>query len=298
MLKNNKSILVTGGAGFIGSHLVDFLINRNYKVIVLDNFSYGKRKWVNKNAKIFKGDIIRLTDCIKACKNVHAVIHLAAMSRAGPSENAMQICIKNNVIGTQNILEAASKAKVKKLIYAGSATYYGNINKAAKEDFKSDFLSPYSLSKYLGEQLCLFYSKKKHLSCNILRFFNVYGPRQPTKGQYALVIGIFLNQIRRNLPITIFGNGNQKRDFIYIDDLIEAIYLVLNSKVKNQIFNIGYGKSTRILTLAKKLSKNIKFLKKRKNDAFFSQADISKISRFFNWKPNVSLDLGLKKLIK
>ena len=296
-MKKYKNILVTGGAGFIGSHLVNFLVLKNFNVTVLDNFSLGKRKWVNKKAKIIKGDIVNLKDCKKACKNIDIIFHFAAMSRAGPSLENMSFCIQQNVIGTENILKAAHFYKVKKLIYAGSATFYGNNTKIQKENFSGDFLNPYSLTKYLGEQLCLYYSNKKLLSCNILRFFNVYGQRQPLKGQYALVIGIFLNRMKKKLPLIIHGNGLQKRDFIYIDDVINACFKILSSDTSSNIFNVGFGKSVSILKLAKKISKNIKFISRRKGDSNFSQANISKIKKKLNWKPLININKGLNILI-
>jgi UDP-glucose 4-epimerase len=296
-MKKYKNILVTGGAGFIGSHLVNFLILKKFNVTVLDNFSLGEKKWINKNAKIIEGDIVNIKDCKKACKNIDIIFHFAAMSRAGPSLENMSFCIQQNVIGTENILKAAHFYKVKKLIYAGSATFYGNNTKIQKENYPGEFINPYSLTKYLGEQLCLYYSKKKLLSCNILRFFNVYGPRQPLKGQYALVIGVFLYRMKKNLPLIIHGKGFQKRDFIYVNDVLNACFKILNSNISSNIFNVGSGKSISILDLAKKISKNIKFSNRRKGDSDFSQANIGKIKKYLNWSPQINIDQGLNMLI-
>jgi UDP-glucose 4-epimerase len=292
-----KTVLITGGAGFIGSHLCSFLIKKNFRVIVIDNLIYGRKENVEKKVLFIKGDIRNKNFLLKNFKNVDAVIHLAAMSRSGPSEIEMDFCFDQNTIGTKNVLEACRINKVKKLIYAGSATFYGNSPIKHKETYKGDFFNPYSLSKYFGEQLCLYYNKKKYVKCNVVRYFNVYGERQPTKGIYALVIGIFLDCKKRKQPLTIFGNGNQKRDFIHVDDVVVATYKALISNINGQIFNVGSGKSHSINYIAKLISENVVYKKKRKGEAKETLADISKINKKLRWLPKIQIEKGIKNLI-
>lgn len=158
-----KRILITGGAGFIGTHMSNFLINKNYKVKIIDNLIYGSEKNIHSKAIFVKGDIRNKQLLIKEFKGIDVVIHLAAMSRSGPSDNEIDFCLEQNTIGTKNVLEACRINKVKKLLYAGSSTYYGNQIGSKKESHKGDFFNPYSLSKFLGEELCLFYNKKNML---------------------------------------------------------------------------------------------------------------------------------------
>lgn len=295
-MKKNNYIIITGGAGFIGSHMCDFLIKKKYKVKVIDNLSYGKKKFVNEKAKFIKGDIRNLNFLLKNFKNADAVFHFAAMSRSGPSDKEIDLCLNQNTIGTKNVLEACRVNNVKKLIYAGSSTYYGNTLGKQSENDKSDFINPYSISKYFGEQLCLFYNKKKFIKCNIVRYFNVYGKRQPLTGQYALVIGIFLNRKKKNLKLKIFGDGNQKRDFIHIDDVISANYKVFRSAKNGEIYNVGFGKNISINYLAQLISKKIIHTKKRVGEARETLANIKKL-RKLNWSPKVTIEAGIKRLL-
>jgi nucleoside-diphosphate-sugar epimerase len=296
-MKKIKNILVTGGAGFIGSHTVDLLVSKKYNVTVLDNFSFGKKIWVNKKAKIIKGDIKNLKTCINSCNQIDAVFHFAAMSRAGPSQEAITKCINENVLGTKNILEASRIRKIKKFVYAGSSTYYGNIRGFQKENFNNNCLNPYALSKYLGEELCLYYYKNYNLSLNIMRYFNVYGERQPTRGNYALVIGIFLDRLKNKKPLIIHGNGNQRRDFVNVKDVAEANFLSMQSKVKGEIFNVGTGKNFSIKQVAKIISPYIDYTKPRKGDAKETLADIAKIRKMLKWKPKIGILEGLSELL-
>ena len=296
-MKKFNTILITGGAGFIGSHMCNYLIKKNFKVIVIDNLLYGKKININKKATFIKGDIRNKKFLIKNFKNVDAIIHLAAMSRSGPSEEEMDFCLNQNTIGTKNVLEACKINKVKKIIYAGSSTFYGNsIGKHSEKD-KGDLFNPYALSKYLGEQLCLFYNKKKYVECNVMRYFNVYGKGQPTSGVYALVVGIFLNRRKNKKPLIITGDGNQKRDFIHVNDVVIANYKALISNIKGEIFNVGYGKNYTINYISKLISKNISYTKKRVGEARKTLADINKIKRKLKWKPTISIVKGISELI-
>lgn len=288
-----KKILITGGAGFIGTHMSNFLIKKKYKVKIIDNLIYGNKANIHKKADFKKGDIRNIKFLIREFKGVDAVIHLAAMSRSGPSDKNIDFCLEQNTKGTKNVLEACKINKVKKLLYAGSSTYYGNLKGNKKENNKGDFFNPYSLSKFFGEELCLFYNKKKYVNCNIVRYFNVYGKGQPSKGIYALVIGIFLNRKKNNKPLVIYGDGKQRRDFIHVNDVVNATYKVLKSNINGEIFNVGFGKNYSINFIAKLISSNIRYKKKRKGEPRVTLANINKIKKILGWKPTIDIKKGL-----
>ena len=191
----NKKVLVTGGACFIGGHLVEALVAKGYAVRVMDNLSYGKREWVHPQAEFVNADICNLSDCMEAANGVEGIFHAAAMSRAGPSLDNIDICTQANILGTQNILTAARAHKVRKLVYSGSSTYYGS-QPAPHIEYKTpaQFLNFYALTKHVGEEYCLMFDKVFDTPTVVLRYFNVYGPRQPQEGAYALVLGIFLKR--------------------------------------------------------------------------------------------------------
>jgi UDP-glucose 4-epimerase len=293
-------VLVTGGAGFIGSHLVEALISKKYKVRVLDSLIYGKLEWLHPDAEFIKGDISLLEDCRKAMKGgIEGIFHMAAMSRAGPSIDAIDTCTSNNIIGTQNILIAAREAKVKKIIYSGSSTFYGN-QPPPHNEFKtqSDFLNFYSLSKYVGEEYTLMFDRLFGLEAIVLRYFNVYGPRQPEVGAYALVLGIFLKRLAENKILEIHGDGSQRRDFIHVRDVVAANIASYESDIHNEIFNVGSGKNISIKELADLISKNQTFVPRRAGDAKETLADIKNITKKTNWRPSISFEEGLQEMIK
>jgi nucleoside-diphosphate-sugar epimerase len=220
----SKLVLVTGGAGFIGSHLAEALLAKGYQVRVLDNLIYGRRDWVQVGAEFIQGDICDLAVCHEAMKNVIGVFHCAAMSRAAPSVDNLEVCTQVNIVGTQNVLLAAREAKVKKIIYSGSSTYYGNQPTPHHEyETPSQFLNFYALSKYVGEKYCLMFDEVFNLPCVIFRYFNVYGPRQPQVGSYALVLGVFLQRWAAGETLAIHGDGSQRRDFIHVRDIAASI---------------------------------------------------------------------------
>src|ERR1700748_3475327 len=182
-----KNVLVTGGAGFIGSHLCEGLLACGYRVRVLDNLIYGRREWVPAAAELLLGDIRNLEDCRRAAEGIDGVFHCAAMSRSAPSQEVIEVCTASNIVGTQNMLLAARDAGVKRFIYSGSSTYYGNRAPPPRESDPPDFLNIYGLTKRTGEQYCLLFDEGFGMPCVVLRYFNVYGPRQPETGAYALV---------------------------------------------------------------------------------------------------------------
>ena len=295
-----KSI-VTGGAGFIGSNLVDRLINEGHDVIVLDNFISGSKKNLShhskKNLKIINIDISNKKNLDKYFKGISYVFHLAGLAEIIPSINEPRKYFTNNTLGTLNVLEAAKKVKIKKFIYAASSSCYGSPKKIpTKENDKIDVKHPYAFTKLLGEETVIKYANffgMPNISC---RFFNVYGPRLNTKGQYGAVFGNFLTQKRNNKPLTIVGNGNQTRDFIHVEDLIDAFIKLIRSDLRNKIYNLGSGKETSINQIARIIGGEKIFIPKRPNEPTRSCANISKIKKDISWKPKISINEGVKKL--
>jgi len=292
-----KLVVVTGGAGFIGSHLCEELLRLGYAVRVLDNLTQGRREWVPENAEFMEGDICDLAACREACEGATGLFHLAAMSRVGPSLDNADVCTTNNVLGTQNVLMAARDARIPKVVYAGSSTYYGNQPPPHKETMGGEFLNPYSLSKYVGEEYCLLFDRMYDLPTAIVRYFNVYGPRQPEVGAYALVMGIFLRQFALGQPLTIHGRGDQRRDFVHVRDAVAATIAAFTGNVRRAVFNVGSGTNTSIQELADLISSNQTYGPRRVGDAQDTLADISLTRAALKWAPKVSIEDGLKELL-
>ena len=297
-----KSI-VTGGAGFIGSNLVDRLVKERHKVIVLDNFVSGKKKNLShhkkKDVKIINLDISKNQNLQKYFnKKVDYVFHLAGLAEIIPSIKDPKKYFINNVLGTLNVLEASKNIQIKKFIYAASSSCYGNPkNFPISENDKIETKHPYALTKYLGEELVKNYASIFNMPNISFRFFNVYGPRINTSSQYGAVFGKFLSQKISKKPLTIVGDGRQTRDFIYVEDLIDAFLKASKSKLVNKIYNLGSGKETSINKIAKLFGGKKVFIAKRLNEPKRSLAEISKIKKDINWKPKTTIEEGVKKLI-
>ena len=299
-MKKIRSI-VTGGAGFIGSNLVDKLVSEGHKVIVIDNFISGKKSNLShhskKNVKIVKLDISKNKNLMKHFKGVNYVFHLAGLAEIIPSFKNPRKYFINNTLGTLNILEATKKIKIKKFIYAASSSCYGKTTKIpTKESDKIDTKNPYSFTKFLGEELVMKYANLFNMPNISCRFFNVYGPRLNSKGQYAAVFSNFLKQKKTKKPLTIVGNGTQTRDFIYIDDLTDAFLKIVKSNLKNKIYNLGSGKEISINKIASLIEGRTIFIPSRPGETKRSCANISKICRDINWKPKISITEGVKRL--
>ena len=299
-MKKIKSI-VTGGAGFIGSNLVDKLVNRGHKVIVIDNFISGKKSNLShhskKNVKIIKLDISKDKNLSEHFKGANYVFHLAGLAEIIPSIKDPARYFINNTLGTLNVLEATKKVKINKFIYAASSSCYGKTKKIpTKETDIIDATNPYSLTKFLGEELVIKYAKLYHMPNISFRFFNVYGPRLNSKGKYGAVFSIFLKQKKANKPLTIVGNGRQTRDFIYVDDLVDAFFKIMKSNLSNKIYNLGSGKETSINKIASLIGGKKIFIPEIQGETKRSCANISKICKDVNWKPRISISEGIKKL--
>lgn len=298
-----KNYLVTGGAGFIGSHLVERLITLGHKVIVIDNLTTGKKSNLKNviNNKKFKFVKMNITSksINKYFKNIDIVIHLAAIAEIVPSIDQPEDYFNTNVIGTLRILEAIKSYNVKKIIYAASSSCYGIPKKyPTSENEKLDPQYPYAFTKLQGENLIIHWSKIYKIDFISLRFFNVYGPRSRTSGTYGAVFGVFLAQKLNNQPFTVVGSGRQKRDFTFVSDIVDSIILSSKSDIKNQIFNVGYGQCYTINYLVKLLNGNKINIPKRPGEPNITHSDITKIKKELNWKPKVSFEEGVKIILK
>ncbi len=294
--------LVTGGAGFIGSNLVDYLVSKGHKVIVLDNFCTGKKRNLShhkkKNVKIVKIDISTNKKLNKYFKNVNYVFHLAGLANVEESLKKPNKFFKSNVTGTYNIILASKKAKIKKFIFTASASCYGVPNKLpTSETDKINILHPYASTKWQAEKLIFSWVKKYNFPANSLRLFNVYGPRLNLTGAYKAVFGIFLSQKLKKKSLTITGNGDQTRDFVHIKDLVRALYMASKSKKVGQIYNVGSGKETKINKIAKLFGGKKIYVPKRRKDIYRSRADIKKIKSHLNWSPKVMIEKGTRDFL-
>ena len=219
------------------------------------------------------------------------------MSRSAASLDNIEICTTNNVFGTQNVLTAAREVGVGKVVYSGSSTYYGSQDVPHVEGMKPDFLNFYGLTKYTGEEYCLMFDKLYGLPSVVLRYFNVYGPRQPEVGVYALVLGIFLKRHAEGKPLEIHGSGLQRRDFIHVRDVARANLAAYESGVRGEVINIGSGTNVSVKELANMISPANQIQgPQRKGDAKETLADISKALRLLNWRPEVPFEEGLREL--
>ena len=294
-------ILVTGGAGFIGSNLIDKLVQLGHGVIVLDNLSTGRLSNLDKvknKIKILNVDITKeLLD--NHFKNVDQVFHLAGIADIVPSIINPKNYFDANLRGTLNVIEASRKAQVKKFIYAASASCYGIPNEyPTNEKSKIDTQYPYALTKFMGEQIVIHWAKVYKMPNVSLRFFNVYGPRSRTTGAYGAMFGIFLAQKLASKPLTIVGDGNQTRDFIHVYDLVGAIILAAQKTKNCEIYNLAGGKEVSVNYIADIISDKKVYIPKRPGEPDRSLADISKIKSELNWEPKISIDVGIKMLMQ
>ena len=294
-----KKCIVTGGCGFIGSHLVDYLIKKNFQVCVIDNLSTGKLKNLNPKAKFIRANLGNYKNWHKNFKNVDYVFHLAGLAELVSSIKNYDKYFNSNVASTFNIFRAAKTYNCKKIIYTASSTCYGKPQSfPTKESSKINTLHPYAVTKYLGEDILLRFGKIFNIPVVSARLFNVYGPRvRGTKG-YGAVFTVFLAQKLKNKPFTIVGDGKQKRDFTYVSDIVEALYLLAkNIKIKHHIFNIGSGKTVSINKLVSLLNGKKIFIPKRPGEPDITFANISKIKKTLEWKPKVNIEKGSKIML-
>lgn len=299
--------LVTGGAGFIGSNLVDFLLSENHFVRVLDNLSTGKigniQHCINE-IEFIEGDIRDFKTCLEATKNVDGVFHLAALGSVPRSIENPEDTLSVNILGTSNIFSACVRNKVEKVVYASSSSVYGDSKNLPKKEGKEGRpLSPYAYSKKSNEEMAKIFSDIYGINFIGLRYFNVYGPRQSPDGPYAAVIPRFFKNCINGKPPEIYGDGKQTRDFTYVEDAVKATIdaMFSNKKCWNKVYNISGGSSISILDLAEEFLKifnlNLKpiFLPERKGDVKHSLADLTLAKTYLNYSPSNGLNEGLKK---
>lgn len=290
-LYKNIPVLVIGGCGFIGSHLVEFLVSLGAQVTVIDNLSTGKRENLNavyEAISFVEGDITNLDTCIEHSKNKKIVFHLAAYTSVAGSMAEPHTCHRINTLGTLNVLEGARQAgTVDRLVFSSSAAVYGTTQELCNEESATNPMSSYGSSKLLGELLCQEYSSLHHLSTVALRYFNVYGQRQRADTPYAAAMAQFLQKMQENKPITIFGNGKQTRDFVSVDQVVYANLVVgilpAQELPSFQVFNIASGIPLTILELIDRLkvrypnfNQPISFAPARPGDALRSEANCNK----------------------
>lgn len=299
-------ILVTGGAGFIGSHLVDALVEQNHNVIIIDNFSTGSIKNLEKSKTKVK--ILKISLSIekvlkripKILKDTDYIFHLAALPRIERSIDDPIGTHQANVEGTIVALELARQLKVKRFLFISSSSVYG-IQKRLPlfESLQPNPQNPYAYQKLMGEYYSKIYSQTYNLEIIIFRLFNVYGPRMFSKGSYKLVFTKWLEQIKNKQSLTIYGKGDQTRDFTYITDVVRGLILGMTTKLRRpfEILNLGGGQQKSIREMAKLFKSNVQFLPPRPYEEKFKEADINKAKKLLKWRPITSIDEGIKKLL-
>jgi UDP-glucose 4-epimerase len=297
------NVIVTGGAGFIGSHLSEFLVNQGNKITILDNFTTGRYENLNHlsnnpNIQIINVDISNVHEIEKYFENVDWVFHLAALADIVPSIVYPLPYHHSNVDGTIAVLEAARKAKVKRFVYAASSSCYGIPDiYPTPETAPIRPMYPYALTKNVGEQYVLHWNQIYHIPCVSLRLFNVYGPRARTTGTYGAVFGVFLAQKLAGKPFTVVGDGTQTRDFTYVTDVAEAFVRAAESDITGEVFNVGSGGTYSVNELVHLLEGEIEHIPKRPGEPDCTYADITKITTILGWTPKVDFKTGVKNIL-
>lgn len=294
--------LVTGGAGFIGSHLVEFLLQEGYRVTVLDNFSTGRPQNLkhvanSKNLTLQEADVRHFKVIRSFFNGVDHVFHLAALADIVPSIEKPMAYYESNVSGTVAVLEASRQAGVKRFVYAASSSCYGIAKEyptTEKAEIRPEY--PYALTKNLGEQCVMHWSKVYRLPALALRLFNVYGPRARTSGTYGAVFGVFLAQMLYKKPFTVVGDGTQTRDFVFVTDVAEAFWKAANSNAVGEAINIGSGAPVSVNRITEILGGEVVFVPKRPGEPDITHADITKAGKVLGWTPTIKIEEGIRQL--
>ena len=295
--------LVTGGAGFIGSHLVDRLLADGHQVIVLDNFSTGRPENLqhhkdNPNLQLHQVNIADFAQIESYFRLVDWVFHIAALADIVPSIQQPYEYHHSNVDGTISVLEAARKHQVKRLVYAASSSCYGIPDVyPTPESAEIRPQYPYALTKWVGEQYVLHWGQVYDLPVVSCRFFNVYGPRSRTSGTYGAVFGVFLAQKLAGQPFTVVGDGTQTRDFTYVTDVVDAVVTSAESKLTQNVMNVGSGNTYSVNRLVELLGGNVTYIPKRPGEPDCTFANIEKIKRLLQWQPKVTFEEGIEQML-
>jgi UDP-glucose 4-epimerase len=299
-----KRALVTGGAGFIGSHLVERLLKDDHQVVVLDSLATGRvenllQLGINPNLSFYEQDISNEAEIAKYFEGVDWVFHLAALADIVPSIQQPMAYHKANVDGTMAVLEASRKADVKRFLYTASSSCYGIPTESpTPETAAISPMYPYAHTKYVGEQYVMHWHKVYKLPCVSLRLFNVYGPRSRTSGAYGAVFGVFLAQKLAGAPLTVVGDGTQTRDFTFVSDVAEAFVQAAESDVEGEIFNVGSGNTYSVNYLVSLLGGSVVRVARRPGEPDCTFADQTKISNRLKWKPRVSFEEGVRIMLE
>jgi len=302
-MSGKKNVLVTGGAGFIGSHVVDLLIEQGHQVTVIDNFSTGRPENLAHLKNYSQLNLVQadINDprTAKLYQGINWVIHLAALADIVPSIVHPLEYHHANVNGTVRVLEFSRAAGIERFLYSASSSCYGIPDEyPTKETAEIRCQYPYATTKNLGEQYVMSWGQIYKMPVVSVRFFNVYGTRSRTSGTYGAVFGVFLAQKLNNKPFTVVGDGNQSRDFTYVSDVALAVVEAAASDIKNEIMNIGSGNHYTVNQLVKYLEGPVTYIPKRPGEPDITFADTSKIQRLLGWKPKVTFEQGVKEVLK
>ena len=302
-MKKRPIAIVTGGAGFIGSHTVDKLLRENYIVRVIDNLVSGRESNLEKHKTDPRllcewRDVCKLNKNNALFKGAKYVFHFAGIGDLIPSIENPEKYMMNNVQGTVKVLECSRENKIKKFVYAASSSCYGLAKIPTKENHPIKPEYPYALSKYLGEESTFHWKKIYDLPVNSIRIFNAYGTRVRTTGAYGAVFGVFLKQKLAGKPFTVVGNGKQKRDFIYVSDVANAFLLAAKTKLVGKIWNLGSGKPQSVNKLIEILKGDVVYIPKRPGEPECTYADITKIKKDLAWKPKIKFKKGVELMLK
>ncbi|MAF94376.1 MAG: NAD-dependent dehydratase [Rhodospirillaceae bacterium] len=295
--------LVTGGSGFIGSHLAEQLLELGHEVVIVDNFSCGRIENIqsysdHQELTVINADIVDRTQIASAFKGVDWVFHLAGIADIVPSIEQPDSYFQTNVIGTLNVLQCAKESGVKRLIYAASSSSYGIPDQyPTPEESPIRPQYPYALTKYMGEELVLHWAQVYKLPAISLRLFNVYGPRSRTTGAYGAVFGVFLAQKLNGKPFTVVGDGTQTRDFTYVTDVAQAFIAGAESSVTKEVMNVGSGHHYSVNYLVELLGGDVTYIPKRPGEPDCTFAETTRITKKLNWTPKVSFEEGVQTML-
>lgn len=302
-MRKKPVAVVTGGAGFIGSHMVDLLVDRGFAVRVIDNLVGGREANLahhrsNGDVSFDRCDIRELEPDSPLFEGSRYVFHFAGIGDIVPSIEHPTEYMATNVLGTVRVLECARTAHVEKLVYAASSSCYGLASTPTLEDHPIQPQYPYALSKYQGEQASFHWHQVYGLPVNAIRIFNAYGTRSRTSGAYGAVFGVFLRQKLAGKPFTVVGDGSQTRDFLYVTDVAEAFFSAANTPFTGRVWNVGAGKPQSVNRLVELLKGQTIFIPKRPGEPDCTFADISRIKGDLGWMPKVSFEEGVARILK